>query len=129
MVDVIKITDKCKRCQKLLTEKEDVYCTTCLKADETTEEEETQEEKAPEKPAPLVSIFVHETRGPSIIIDDKQGVTPLMALELLLFAVEDLKMNLVAARVAQNIATMSRDEKTFKRLFRGAAKNIPEGKR
>ena len=127
MGDVTKIVDKCKRCQAELKEDEDIYCTTCIEADEEAEDKEEHfpeaEEKA-EPPKPLVSVFVDDQRGPVVVIDNEQGVTPLMALELLLYATEDLKMNLTAARVAQNIATMSRDEKTFKRLFRGAGKKI-----
>lgn len=129
MGDLTKIVDKCKRCRVKLTEEEDIFCTACLKADSDAEEAEDKAKEGPPEedskaPRPLISIFLHDTHGPTIVIDDKQNVTPMLALELLLYAVEDLKMNLTAARVAQNIATMSRDEKTFKRLFRGAAKKI-----
>lgn len=125
MGDVTKIIDKCKRCHTLLKKDEDIFCNMCLAADAKEVEAEVEgeeKEKVEEKKGPLLSVYVDDARGPILVVDSEQGMTPMSALELMLYLTEDLKMNLTAARVAQNIASMSRDKKTFDRLFRGASK-------
>jgi len=129
MGDVKKIVDKCKRCQAKLTKDEDVYCTACIEAedDETAAENETkveaeaQDEKA-EKKGALLEIYVDPERGPICLMNDEAGVSPQMALQLLLYVTEDIRMSLQAARTARNVAILAKDAKTFGRVFKGANK-------
>jgi uncharacterized Zn finger protein (UPF0148 family) len=128
MGDITKLEKECMKCHAPLKEDEDVYCAACLAAEEEeSKQPDPPEEDGPEDPSieedsprALLTVFIDQKHGPYAVMSD--GVTPLLALELLMYIVEDIKMSLTAAKVAQQIGAMARDAKTFNRLFKGAFK-------
>ena len=121
-----KISDKCLKCGEKLKEGEDVYCQTCIDADEKPEEEQPQDEEkgvdeeAPVKPQAFIEIHIDEKRGPICILNQELGVTPQLALELLLYVTKDVEMSILSARTARDVATLAKNAKTFERTFKGA---------
>ena len=82
-----KISDKCLKCGHELDEDEDVYCQTCIDADEKPEEEQPQDEekgvdpeKEPAKPQAFIEIHIDEKRGPICILNQELGVTPQLVV-------------------------------------------------
>jgi len=124
---------ECRKCHAKLKKDEEVYCKSCLETekDDTAAENEATVKAAAQVDDPaakperaLLEIYVDPERGPICIMNDTVGVTPQMALQLLLYVTEDIRMSLQAARTARNVAMLARDGKTFERVFKGANKRF-----